>query len=78
MAGTNSMSEAFKKGFDQTVLKITTKMKARDTLIVKMFEQWENDNPGLKEDVADLVSKIMTFNLKWGAKLNPTDFIKKR
>lgn len=46
----------------------------KEFLLKKMTEQWMNDNPDLINDIHNLVSEFMLFNMKWGTRLNPTDF----
>lgn len=42
---------------------------AKQLLIRKYVEQWENDHPQLVEDIGELSAKVVMFNMMWG-----TDF----
>lgn len=44
-------------------------------IMQKMFDKWADENPGMMEDIIKLASEINFFNMKWGAKLEPKDFL---
>ena len=49
--------------------------EVKQVLIDAMVRHWQEDNPKLVEDIAELCTAIGMFNLKWGTRLNPTEIL---
>ena len=47
----------------------------KQKIIQKMTDNMLEANPGMAEDISNLVSMIVLFNLKYGTKLEPKDIL---
>ena len=51
------------------------KQITKEDIMKKIMDKWFEDNNGLMEDISRLSAEINMFNIKWGTKLKPVDFI---
>lgn len=48
----------------------------KEFIMQKMTEKWCTEHPELLKDIQELAVALTSFNMKWGTKLQPLDFIK--
>lgn len=48
----------------------TPKNRVKAKIMQKFYEQWISNQPGIEEDLLELTANIVSFNIKYGTKLD--------